>query len=436
MGPHDTKAVPGEGGETRRRRSNRPGNSQVQGPARPQHSGKRPARAHRRRKPGRFGGETLRFQARRGHARRRSRPRPRSVTYDPDCRDRRRRDRPDDRLRAPRPRVRGDGVRPQPLRRDGDELRQRRPALGLERRDLDPVGHRAEGPEVDAAGRCAAARQPGADAAQDPLDDRVPVEHPELQEEHRRDRAAGDRRPRRALRDGGARGHRLRPRAPRHPALLLAAEGPRPRPHGQRPAGRGRARPPRALARRDPRGRAGAARRLRRRLPDRERQLGRHPQVHRRPRRGLRPARRRPALRHRRLRRGGGRRRGADQLERRRGALRRRGGLGRRPQPGDRGRARRPGEHLSGQGLLDHRRTSTTPRARRRRPGSACSTTSRRSSRAASARIASASPAPPSSPAPTATSAPTASGRWSSGARSTSPASRPSTRRPGRGSGR
>ena len=36
------KAMPGEGGATRRRRSNRPGNSQVQGPARPEHSGKRP----------------------------------------------------------------------------------------------------------------------------------------------------------------------------------------------------------------------------------------------------------------------------------------------------------------------------------------------------------------------------------------------------------
>ena len=169
---------------------------------------------------------------------------------------------------------------------------------------------------MDAAGRRAAARQPGADAAQDALDGGVPVQHPELQEEHRRDRAAGDRRPRGALRDGGARGHRLRPRAARHPALLLAGEGPGARPHGQRPAGRGRPRPPRALAGGDPRGRAGAARRLRRRLPDRERQLGRHPQVHRGPRRGLRPARRRHALRHRRLRRGGGRRRGADQLER------------------------------------------------------------------------------------------------------------------------
>ena len=42
IGLLDTKAMPGEGGETRRRRSNRPGNSQVQGPARPQHSGKRP----------------------------------------------------------------------------------------------------------------------------------------------------------------------------------------------------------------------------------------------------------------------------------------------------------------------------------------------------------------------------------------------------------
>jgi hypothetical protein len=38
----DTKAMPGEGGATRRRRSNRPGNSQVPGPARLQHSGKRP----------------------------------------------------------------------------------------------------------------------------------------------------------------------------------------------------------------------------------------------------------------------------------------------------------------------------------------------------------------------------------------------------------
>ena len=62
---------------------------------------------------------------------------------------------------------------------------------------------------------------PRADAAQDPLDGRVPVEHPALQGEHGRDRAAGDRGPRGSLRDGGARGHRLRPRAARHPALLL-----------------------------------------------------------------------------------------------------------------------------------------------------------------------------------------------------------------------
>ena len=66
---------------------------------------------------------------------------------------------------------------------------------------------------------------------------------------------------------------------------------------------------------------------------------------------------------------------------------------------------------------------STTPTARPPRPGSACSTTGRRSSPAASAPTASASPAPPSSTAPTATSAPTASGRWSNGASGTSPAS-------------
>ena len=150
------------------------------------------------------------------------------------------------------------------------------------------------------------------------LDGRVPVEHPELQGEHRRDRAAGDRRARGALRDGGARGHRLRPRAARHPALLLdrqkdlaharmvnglLAEGGlvrrelspaeiraiEPALHGDFVGG--------FLTESDSSGdihkfTVGLAR-------------------------GLRPARRRPALRHRGRRRGGGRRRGADQLGRR-----------------------------------------------------------------------------------------------------------------------
>ena len=120
----------------------------------------------------------------------------------------------------------------------------------------------------------------------------------------------------------------------------------------------------------------------------------------------------------------------------RRGGVRRRGGLGRRPQPGDRKGARRPGQHLSGEGLLDHRRSSTTPRARRPLPGPACSTTGRRSWRAASATTASASPAPPSSTAPTRTSAPTAFSPSSNGARGTFRRSRPSMRRHGPGSGR
>ncbi len=234
---------------------------------------------------------------------------------------------------------------------------------------------------------------------------------PNYRKQHRRDRAARHRRPRRAVRDGRARGHRLRPRAPRHPALLQPAEGSRPRAHGQRPAGRGRAGPPRARPDRDPRGRAGAARRLRRRLPDRERQLGRHPQVHRRPRPSLRPARRRPALRHR----GRGRRR------RRRRVRITAGGReeafdGVVVSAGIRSRAiaQALGDRVNiypvkGYSItVDARRRR---RARRPRPGSACSTTAPRSWRAASAPTASASPAPPSSTAPTATSAPTASGR-------------------------
>ena len=159
---------------------------------------------------------------------------------------------------------------------------------------------------------------------------------PNYKREHHRDRAPRDRRARGALRDGGARGHRLRPRAARHPALLRPAEGPRARPHGQRAARRGRARAARAHAGGDPRGRAGAARRLRRRLPDRERQLGRHPQVHHGPGAGLRPARRRAALRHRGRRGRRRRRRGADRSRRPRGGLRRRRGLRRHPQPRDR----------------------------------------------------------------------------------------------------
>ena len=127
---------------------------------------------------------------------------------------------------------------------------------------------------------------------------------------------------------------------------------------------RGRAGAARAGAGRDQGDRAGAARRLRRRLPDRERQLRRHPQVHHGAGAGLRAARRDAALRDRRRRRGGGRRRGADHRGRARGGVRRRGGRGRRPQPGDRAGARRPGERLSGEGLLDHRRPE-----RRREPG-------------------------------------------------------------------
>ena len=60
-------AMPGEGGEIRRRRSNRPGNSQVPGPAWLKHSGKRPGNGPTVGESP-FTGEALRFHARRGHA--------------------------------------------------------------------------------------------------------------------------------------------------------------------------------------------------------------------------------------------------------------------------------------------------------------------------------------------------------------------------------
>ena len=279
---------------------------------------------------------------------------------------------------------------------------------------------------------------PAPDAAQDALDGRVPVEHPALQGATPSRPCASPSPPARcSSRWRRARASTSTSSGAASCTSTRPAEGPRARPHGQRPARRGRARAARALAGRDPRGRAGAARRLRRRLPDRERQLGRHPQVHHRawpaPAPGAAPtcASAPRSTAWRRSTAGCGSSRTA-----REEALRRRGGLGRRPQPGDRRRRSATGSTSIRSRATRSPSTSTTPRARRRRPGSACSTTGRRSWRAASARTASASPAPPSSTAPTATSAPTASGRWSSGARSTSPACRPSTRRPGPGSGR
>ena len=57
-------------------------------------------------------------------------------------------------------------LRPQPLSRDGNLLRQWRPALGQQRRGLEQLVHRAEGPEVDAPQGRAAAAQPQAELAQ------------------------------------------------------------------------------------------------------------------------------------------------------------------------------------------------------------------------------------------------------------------------------
>ena len=107
------------------------------------------------------------------------------------------------------------------------------------------------------------------------------------------------------------------------------------------------------------------ARRLRRRLPDRERQLGRHPQVHHGAGARLRPARRRRCAS---APRSTASRRSTAACGSPRAAARRRSTAS-WSRAGIRSRAigagaRRPGEHLPGQGLLDHRRAR-----RRREPG-------------------------------------------------------------------
>ena len=152
----------------------------------------------------------------------------------------------------------------------------------------------------------------------------------------------------------------------------------------------------------------------------------RHPQVHARAGPGLRATGR--ALRAgRRRRRDRGRRRGLRAEPGRHGRRRRpapgrrRGGLRRRGQPTLRAAAGRHGQHLSGQGLFDQRAPGRR-RQPRGRAASACSTRPPRSSPAGWA-TASAWPAPPSSTATTWTSAPNACSRWWTGPAATSPAS-------------
>ena len=138
---------------------------------------------------------------------------------------------------------------------------------------------------------------------------------------------------------------------------------------------------------------------------------GRHPPLHHRRRalaggagRRLQDGPRGRAPAHARRRRGwrrGGRRR----------ALRRGGGLRRRGLARPRRQARRPGQRLPREGLLDHRGARRRGVARRPRRACRCSTTPPRSSPRAWARAGCASRARPSSPGSTATSAPTGSRR-------------------------
>ena len=147
-----------------------------------------------------------------------------------------------------------------------------------------PSGHRAEGPEVDAPGRRALARQPGPDAAQDALDGRVPCRTSRATRQTPSRPSASPspppQRPSRWRRAGASTSTssaaasctstRTR-RTLAHARMVngLFAQGGLDR----------RELSPEEIRAVEP----CAPRRLRRRLPDRERQLGRHPQVHHRP---------------------------------------------------------------------------------------------------------------------------------------------------------
>ena len=316
-------------------------------------------------------------------------------------------------------------LRPPALSRDGNLLRQRRPAVGQQRRGLEQRRHRAQGSALAGPQQRAAAAQSALQLAQVFLAAAIHAPDPQPPPQHHRHHPAGDRgaqhlydmaeaegidfdlerrgilhiyhdaasfeaarRGNELLREGGLERYAVTPEEARdiEPALQTACH-------------------------------AGfyAVRRHRR-----------HPQVHARAGPGLRATGR--ALRAgRRRRRDRGRRHGLRAGPGRHGRRRRpapgrrRGGLRRRGQPTLRATAGRHGQHLSGQGLFDQRAPGRR-RQPRGRAASACSTRPPRSSPAGWA-TASAWPAPPSSTATTWTSAPNACSRWWTGPAATSPAS-------------
>ena len=347
-------ARPGERGNRRRRRSNRPGNSQAKGPAGATALRRATPRARagppkeQAAGPRRFRGETLRSStegARRARAARGGR-------HDAHRRAGRRDHRRDHCLSSSRRGVRRDGGGPPPLPRHGDELRQRGAALRLERRGLDELEDGAERAEVDTAARRAAPGPPASALAQGVLDGRVPGQPRQLPREH-----DGD----------GADGHGPRARSCRRwrrgPGWTTTARRP-----GSctstPPSGRWRTR---VTSRRSTR-EAG----LDRRELSAQEVLRIEPRLATRPAGGFWTPCDATGDIHRftkgvaRWLEGQGM---AFEMERegargprdgsrrgdRRGPLRRRRGLRRGGLAGDRPAARRPGERLSGEGLLDHR---------------------------------------------------------------------------------
>ena len=183
-------------------------------------------------------------------------------------------------------------VRSAALCRDGNVLRQWRPAFRQQRRGLEPLVHGHQGHHLDAEERRAAADEPVAELAQVFLDGRVRRQHSQVPLQHHRDHPARHRGAQAPVRHGGAGRHRLRPGNARHPALLPRQEGLRPCRPRQRDAGGRRAGPACRDGGRDPRDRAGPDGRLPRRFLHAVGCHRRHPQVHPRAGEGLHPARR------------------------------------------------------------------------------------------------------------------------------------------------
>ena len=125
------------------------------------------------------------------------------------------------------------------LCRDGNLLRQRRPAIGQQCRGLEQLADPDEGFEVDAAPRRPAAAEPAAQPAQVQLARRVRRPHAALPYQYHRHDPARDRGAPPPVLDRGKGRHRVRSGAPRHPPHL-SHQGEFRRCHPGQPATAGR----------------------------------------------------------------------------------------------------------------------------------------------------------------------------------------------------